>query len=573
MHKAAPLRVYCPTEWVAVKEDGKYRGEIYLELTWYPRENPDVSEHWFCLLYCAQDLTVRRLQYQYTHDSNLQRHASRLDPATRLSRLPAGTNTVSTAAKESPGIEFIPRDRSKDLEFTEPSCGTRPPVLPPKDQVETTFDSGRLPLPGESDEAALPPTPTPTFHLSAVNTFAPASTSLPLPSPAVSYQRRPSAPTHVPPPTASPEPIATLAPPPPTGSGIQGSVSLPPRPTTRTPVPPSGPPVPPRPTSAAPGLQPSPRSDPLINTVHTPAYPSRTCLTPPAGDAVRRSPSPSLPPHPDFGRPLPAAPAGAAQPPLSPLEAKRREARDANLSCRDEPAPPAYSPSPGRQAPSFADAFPNAAPPDVEARARRSRELLQRRREDEERERLAAETRRRSAEEARRHQIEAEKLAAEERKRQAEQKRLEAIQASQRAREERIRQEQEDARIAAAMAEEAEAAERENLAQRRAEDEALAKKMLAEEEAERARQQLERQRIDEDFVRQLREEDQQREDDERRAREEADAAFARSMREEEEAETRRRIEEDERIARSLAERERQPPVPAVPPSVSSVRPR
>lgn len=28
-------------EWVAVKQDGKYRGEVYLELTWYPRQ--DVS--------------------------------------------------------------------------------------------------------------------------------------------------------------------------------------------------------------------------------------------------------------------------------------------------------------------------------------------------------------------------------------------------------------------------------------------------------------------------------------------------------------------------------------------------
>lgn len=30
-------------EWVAIKEDGKYRGEVYLELTWYPRESPEVS--------------------------------------------------------------------------------------------------------------------------------------------------------------------------------------------------------------------------------------------------------------------------------------------------------------------------------------------------------------------------------------------------------------------------------------------------------------------------------------------------------------------------------------------------
>lgn len=33
----------CVPEWVPIKEDGKYRGEVYLELTWYPRQ--DVSDH------------------------------------------------------------------------------------------------------------------------------------------------------------------------------------------------------------------------------------------------------------------------------------------------------------------------------------------------------------------------------------------------------------------------------------------------------------------------------------------------------------------------------------------------
>ncbi|GAA5874303.1 hypothetical protein JCM3774_000935 [Rhodotorula dairenensis] len=542
-------------EWVAIKEAGQYRGEVYLELTWYPRANhPDFGE-----------------------DESLQRRPSRLDSATRLSRLPTEPSTPSVGADRLTGIDFIPRDRSKDLEFTCSSSGVRPPGPPPKDQAETTYDSGRLPLPGESDETCTPPAPSPASPLPEFHAVASGSSSLPLPSPTQSYPPRGSSPSHIPPPTASPEPISSLAPPSIVDFSTQGSVSLPPRPTTRTPLH-LGPPVPPRPTSAAPGLQPLHRSDPLVVAASTSVSSLAASLTPPTGDLMRPSPSPPRPGRPASSRPLPAAPThAAAQVPISPLEAKRREAANASAPRREEPAPPAYSPSPAPRTPSFPGAFPSVAPPDVEAEARRSRELLQHRREEEERDRTATEARRRAAEETKRQQLEAERLAAEERKRKSEEKRLEAIQASQRAREERLRQEQEDARIAAQMAEEAEAAERDNLARRRAEDEALAKRLLAEEEAERARLQLERQRIDEDFVRQLREEDQQREDDERRAREEADAAFARRMREEEEAETRRRIEEDERVARSLAEqdqRRRTPTAPVAPPGLaSSGRPR
>lgn len=522
-------------EWVAIKEDGRYRGEVYLELTWYPRESPE-----------------------YRDEIGLHRHTSRLGPATRLSRPPAeasGTETApSNSADRLAGIDFIARDRSKDLDFTSTTSRSRPPIPPPKDY--SSIHTGRLPLPGESDE--IPAVPSSPLHSPVLQASASGSNSLPLRLPTQMDQQGCNNPASTPRPTASPEPIASLTPPA-IVFASQGSVSLPPRPASQMPPIP-----PPRPTSAAPGLHPSHQSDPLIATASSSLYSDTAALVPPSGLPAAPSPSPPLPGRPASARPLPAAPDGGNQPSISPLDAKRQEA--ATQQYNYEPAPPAYSPSAAAVAgssrsPSFPGTVPAPAPPDVEAEVRRSRELMQRRREEEDRERRAAEARRRAEEEARRQRIEAEKLAAEERKRKSEQRRLDAIQASQRAREERIRQEREDARIAAQMAEEAEAAERENLARRRAEDEALAKKLLAEEEAERARQQLERQRIDEDFVRQLREEDQQREDDERRAREEADAAFARRMREEEEAETKRRIEEDERIARSLAEQDRRPPAP------------
>jgi hypothetical protein len=48
---AASLTPVILTEWVAIKQDGKYRGEVYLELTWYPRESPNVSH--FAVYYAA----------------------------------------------------------------------------------------------------------------------------------------------------------------------------------------------------------------------------------------------------------------------------------------------------------------------------------------------------------------------------------------------------------------------------------------------------------------------------------------------------------------------------------------
>ncbi|GAA5977996.1 hypothetical protein JCM10908_004189 [Rhodotorula pacifica] len=555
-------------EWVAIKEDGKYRGEVYLELTWYPREDLQLSNN----------------------AADLQRQASRLDPATRLARSaaePIAPEISPPGARDEPaGIAFVPRDKQKDLDFTRPSSGIRPPTSPPREEGESSLDNGRLPFPGEADTTL----PVPSTSQPAAPYYT-GSTSLPLPPASYPYQPTQNYPSptlavHPPQPTASPEPMAN---PQPASSGLmpQGSVSLPPRPPpSPSPVAtPSGPPVPPRPSSAVPTLHPSHRSDPLVPTVSSSSYsvhPS-LALPMPSNPGLRPSPSPPLPTRPESTRPLPIAPEGAPRPSVSPLEAKRREVELMAERHHQQyaPAPPAYSPSnaaasTSMPSPSLPGAFPSQAPLDIEAEARRSRELLKRRQQEEEareRERHAEAARRRAEEEAQRQQqLEAERQAAEERKRKAEQKRLEAIQASQRAREERIRQEEEDARMAARLAEEAEAAERARLAQRRAEDEALAKRLLAEEEAERARQQLERQRIDEDFVRQLREEDQQREDDERRAREEADAAFARRMREEEEAERRRRIEEDERVARSLAAAEqagRQPPMLAQAPSAAS----
>lgn len=461
-------------EWVAVKQDGKYRGEVYLELTWYPRQDID-------------DPAVP------------QPHPSELGPAASSASLGPGTAEAGPATVE--GIQFVPRPRRDpglDFAHTAPS---RPPPVPPKDDLLTPPETSPSPVAGIGPRSTTPAT---TAFPGVVRTPSP------LESPRVAGLF-----------AEAPGPVAT------------GAASLPPRLEAMT-LRSAPPPVPPRPASA------SPRN------------PDSTFSGPPRPESAHR-PLPSTPDG--LGR----------TPGESPLDAKRREAAESQAagSLVAAAPPPAYGAAPQGDGPSFPGAFPtpgshrgsfeqtrpHAGTSDGTA-AERLEEI--RRREEEERSRRA----RLEREEAiRLQQAEARRQEQEARQQRLEQERLEAIRASQRAREARIRQEQEDAAIAARLAAEAEEAERRQIEARKAEDEALVQRLLEEEQAEEARQLREREQADEAFVRQLREEDRRREEEERKAREDADAEFARKMREEEDAERRQRLEEDERIARSLAEQD------------------
>lgn len=480
-------------EWVAVKQDGKYRGEVYLELTWYPRQ--DVSH----LHTTKKVITISDDALQIDDPAVPQPHPSELGPAASSASLGPGTAEAGPATVE--GIQFVPRPRRDpglDFAHTAPS---RPPPVPPKDDLLTPPETSPSPVAGIGPRSTTPAT---TAFPGVVRTPSPLES----PRAAGLFAEAPG-------------PVAT------------GAASLPPRLEAMT-LRSAPPPVPPRPASA------SPRN------------PDSTFSGPPRPESAHR-PLPSTPDG--LGR----------TPGESPLDAKRREAAESQAagSLVAAAPPPAYGAAPQGDGPSFPGAFPtpgshrgsfeqtrpHAGTSDGTA-AERLEEI--RRREEEERSRRA----RLEREEAiRLQQAEARRQEQEARQQRLEQERLEAIRASQRAREARIRQEQEDAAIAARLAAEAEEAERRQIEARKAEDEALVQRLLEEEQAEEARQLREREQADEAFVRQLREEDRRREEEERKAREDADAEFARKMREEEDAERRQRLEEDERIARSLAEQD------------------
>ncbi|POY76666.1 hypothetical protein BMF94_0258 [Rhodotorula taiwanensis] len=464
-------------EWVPIKEDGKYRGEVYLELTWYPRQD-------------MQD------------PMTLQRHPSKLAPETRSGAGPAAATPRPASGGSAPvSIEYIPRESPGALDFPNFSSSL-PPSLPDKSDPGA-LPVGALPFPGQqpiTDAGGLGP------------------------------------------------------------SGYNdGTLSLTPR-TSLSSAGSSGPPVPPRPASASPSLVHSLSASPAGTPFLTPDYPAPRQASP----ARRYSPGPVLPERPSSAsRPLPAAPNGQSRPSLSPSERKRQEALGDARDSGPFAALPAYS-SPVRPAPSpsglppIPGAFPASADISSSHRQQETAVSAAETAREEERKRAEAEAKARASrrqEEERQRELERQRQDAEraERLRRMERERIEAIDAAQRAREARRRQEQEDARIAAELAAEAEDAERRRAAAKQAEADALVQKLLAQEQAELAREQKEREQADEEFIRSLREEDERREAAERRAREDADAAFARRMREEDEAERARRVEEDERIARSLAE--------------------
>ncbi|GAA6024381.1 hypothetical protein JCM10207_003305 [Rhodosporidiobolus poonsookiae] len=317
-------------------------------------------------------------------------------------------------------------------------------------------------------------------------------------------------------------------------------------------------------TSPAPQSPVSPHGGSFPSVAHAPSPP----LPPPVPPRPRTSfssihptSSPSPPIRPATARPLPANPAGDARPSQSPsFDAKRREAM-ASADAADgpshlDPPPPAYSPflpprSTTPQAESSAQASQRERERELAAKAeeasRRQAEQLKREEERQRREREAEERLKRE---------EDERL---ERARKIEAARLARIEKEQQAREERLRQEHEDARLAAQLAEEAEAAERakreERLAEERRADEEVARRLAEEDRAEAERVLREREREDEEFARQFREEERRREEVERREREQADEAFAQQMRDADEAERQRQAVEDERLARELADQD------------------
>ncbi|KAJ8295547.1 Merlin [Rhodotorula toruloides] len=582
-------------EWVQVKEGGKYRGEVYLEATFYPAIQQPVT--------------------------NLQRRPSKLDPSSRLSRIPA-----VLPPSLQPGMPMLAHRLSatslREVDETappvpqkhgasepgetgdgllplpgEPDSPELPPTLRPS-QAPTTASSpalvglagiarvheqhqvpARLPTPGTQEYLPHPHPPSPSphpavtgFHYSPTHVTMPDSYAAPAalyssPSPAPysvtpqPYANHSSAPppAHYSPSNQIAAPYehypapATPSHPPAIAQQYQPSphlvVSAPPVPHPGLSAEPSSlspPPVPPRPSSTSPSPAPSQLSPP-------PAAPKPRRSPPPpppphspsAHSSGRPSigTSPSPPPRPATSRPLPPNPAGNDRPSLSPpVDTKAREASSSSEPYRAPP--PAYSPSESQASPSLADAASRQSSLEAQRQAEaqkaeeaaRAREEAERRRQQREEEEL-------------RKQREKEERAA-----QIERERIKRVEAAQRALAEKQRQEQEDARMAAQLAAEAEEAERRKEEEQRAADEAV-RRLMEEERAEEERRRREREAADEAFIRELREEEARREAEERRAREDADAAMAQRLREEEEQERQRRLVEDERIARSLAEQD------------------
>ncbi|BGP13911.1 hypothetical protein JCM10213v2_001849 [Rhodosporidiobolus nylandii] len=560
-------------EWVELKENGKYRGELYLECTFYPVEP-------------AKPLV-----------SDLQRRPSRLDPSTRTSRVPAGIPS-----------DVLPTMKHLSVQDLQ-SAKQGPPPLPPKGAHLRPMASqpALLPLPGEPDPQQVPealrpgrpqwqlqpqheegssyrhhdqkkpeaaerlPTPGPPRQgdwqqAPFLQPSPPATTQLPspLPSPASHPQFPPtsfprvaeptlteptfavsslSTPSTSPYPARSPSPASPAAMP----GGLPGGFLAE-----------MGPPVLPR--------SPASFSPPPVPRLPELRHPSLSSVPPHF--------TPSPPPRSGTSRPLPPNPVGDACPSQSPsFDRKQREAAS-EADQPAAPAPPAYSPPvPPRPATSHSSAGPSTTLAQI-AQERRAAEMADKERarvaqEEDERRRqadLASERERQQAEEDRRLAEEKQRScrAQEERERkqrEIEEERLERIRAEQRARAERLRQEQEDARLAAQLAAEVEAAERlcereRREAESRANEE-LARRLMEEDQAEVARAQRERERQDEEFARRFREEERAREAVERREREQADEDFVRRMGAEEEEELARRMVEDERLARQLAEQERE----------------
>ncbi|GAA6064688.1 hypothetical protein JCM10212_001607 [Sporobolomyces blumeae] len=550
-------------EWIELKKDGKYAGEVYVEITYYEAQRRRPS-------------------------NEIQRRPSKLDPATRANRIPSTLQPGGVAAslsnlsiresRESKILPAVPEPTTEQRTGSSSSLWPFPgepetPGLPqsltpgrpaPRSDVHQVpqhyaHQAVPLPFPGEqasqqepshpgsfarppfsnttSSEAANamqqyhgPTGSTPTPYLSA----SPHQYILsPLEQPGIRppssypYTNSPSHPAHqsysIPRTHLSPCPSPSLAP------KLASYPQPSPSPTPLDALPDHRrPPIPPRPSSAsseiripgaydpAPSPHPSPPAIPPKPASPAPSLPRRTS----------HSPTPSLPDRFHSTRPLPTNPAGDSRPAPSPsLSDKRAEAsRDHEQVTVPPPPPPAY----------VADESTRDA-------ARRHAEERERRRaENEERERRRAED---------------EERARLERARVADERKLARIKAAQDQLAARIKQEQDDARLAAEADERERQAERDRREREQAANEAFIRQLQAEEEDEARRRRAEAERRDEELARRLRDEDEA----ERRRREREDEEFVQRMRDDErrleDAERARRLVEDERLARTLAERE------------------
>ncbi|GAA5978409.1 hypothetical protein JCM5350_001155 [Sporobolomyces pararoseus] len=577
-------------EWIELKtSEGKYVGEVYVEMTFYPLE------------------PQRR-----PSASNLVRHPSRLDPSTRapvppslqpgslrqsLSSLSLDDRYNQQApAKELPTIPLAQTAQPELLPFPgdpEPSHSLPTSLRPGSGSSRPssihnvpTISSESLPLPGEdhrsqsygNQQQYLRATQIPISSDSRPSLLShdsnPSLSSSPgqisysplvqhhqaqqhqLPSsypflaPSSHHHHHSLSPPHpaqpqsisYPPPSPSPSPMHS--------SHVQSSNHH-----IKSTIPPvSPPPVPPRPSSAASSITeimpgsfnphptsrrtPSPSPNRFSNLSRaSPDYFVPLSTTPlPARQHFAPSPSPSpsssqFPPSSSNSRPpLPPTPAGAFSTP-SFVSKHQEAASEQEQRYVYSSGPPAYQPP----------------PPTQQAAERRD---PQQEEESESRrvERLAAEREAREA--AERERILEEERARKERERISEEKKLARIREAQEARAKKLAQEKEDERLALEAEARERAAESERRERERQANEDFIRRLQDEE-----REREERERRDEEFARKMREE----EEAERLKREKADEEFVRKLREEdqraEEEERQRRLVEDERLARSLAERE------------------
>lgn len=114
---ATSLTSVIVTEWVAIKQDGKYRGEVYLELTWYPRESPQVS--FFAVCYAAAigamptdpgSLSIATtLAYSDMPHVSIRRLASLAHPQTRAGQRPPRRSLPTDLLESTLSLETAQR--------------------------------------------------------------------------------------------------------------------------------------------------------------------------------------------------------------------------------------------------------------------------------------------------------------------------------------------------------------------------------------------------------------------------------------------------------------------------------
>ncbi|GAA5900317.1 uncharacterized protein JCM6883_002807 [Sporobolomyces salmoneus] len=490
-------------EWIELKTgEGKYVGELYVEMTFYPLE----------------------AQQRKSSTSGLQRHPSKLDPSSR----------GPVPASLQPGN--LPQSLSR-LSLNEHYQQQPPPSKQLPDLPRAQSDGeGLLPFPGEPESSHPMPMPSVQHHSQSQYLQATPMPAQQDPRPnLLSHDSNPSlssspgqytySPLAQPPPHSQQEPTSYpfLSPPGPhnpelsthTAQPFQPhSVSYPPTLQSSsayqatpqfhhaTSLPVSPPPIPPRSSSAASSITETMPGSFRPQTHYNPSpspSPGRVeNLAPSPHHNYASSHSPSPAPSPSTSRfastsssrpPLPPTPAGfTTSPSLAPSVASKHHevAQERERDGQNSFPPPSYQVAPLLHPPPLPSRPPSQSTmnADVDRERRRGENALE------------------------------EERARKERERISEERKLARIREAQEARARKLAQESEDQRLAI----EAEDRERAAVRDRR--------------EAER--------RADEDFVRRLQAEEREREERERR-----DEELARTLREEDEAERLRREKADE----------------------------